>query len=420
MKNSQRLLDSIGRLDDSLIENAVSYEPAAKIKASSARPVKRVAAVAVAAVMCVALAVTCFANAEGIQEAIKSIFSREEELIDPYAAMIDESTEAEGISVTVDKIAKDGDNYIIYVHLRNPAGFEPGYLYYDQIEIEQQTSKGWKTRYSLAGVGIKDPETALLAGTSWTKVESKTQDLDLLIKVDAASPHFDNMYADSKTNDFRLSIYELATIQIVEENGGYPKCFDPYFDKLSVDFEFDESKVEPLPEKVSYPNVDFEIDGTTFRLTEIRYSPMHLVFAVEDPNCEIIEVDGLHFYGTSKLNWQLFCEEYPPTQPMSFEESQKLREFVREHNLLYGSYNPAVETSVEDKQWSYNVWYDTEDGEYNVNKLVYTWKFSKPMYEEDIKSISFEAYIYDEYPITSDTGYTIDKIVAWTNPEIIE
>lgn len=27
------------------------------------------------------------------------------------------------------------------------------------------------------------------------------------------------------------------------------------------------------------------------------------------------------------------------------------------------------------------------------------------------------AYIYDEYPITAETGYTIDKVVAWENPD---
>ena len=47
MKNSQRILDSIGKLSDSMIESALSYESPEnkreKIKDSSARPMKRLA-----------------------------------------------------------------------------------------------------------------------------------------------------------------------------------------------------------------------------------------------------------------------------------------------------------------------------------------------------------------------------------------
>ena len=71
MKNSQRILDSIGKLSDSMIESALSYESPEnkreKIKDSSARPMKRLAVSLVAAVMCIALAVTCFANADLIK-----------------------------------------------------------------------------------------------------------------------------------------------------------------------------------------------------------------------------------------------------------------------------------------------------------------------------------------------------------------
>lgn len=398
MKNNQRILDSIGKLDNSLIENALNFKPEDEkirlAKSSSSRNVKRMISVAAAAAMCVVLAVTCFANSDSITAAIKSIFSREEELIDPYAAMIDGYTQNDGITMTVDKIAKDGDNYLIYIHLRNPSGFEPGYLFYEKIEIEQETIKGWETRCDIVGVGTKDPETALLAGTFWAEIETKTQDIDLFVKIPTGKELHDDWYESTKKNNLRLSVHDLTTIQIVDDGYGTPKCLDSYSGLLSVEFEFDEEKVEALPEKVSYPNTEFEVDGTKFVITEMRYSPLHLTVVVEDPNCEIIEAGGLHFFGTSKISWYWFCEEYQPTDLILIEDSKKLMNVAYENGLRDKQYSFYVKTAIDDADYICRIWYVNENGVYNPNKLRFTYEFSKPMYEDEIKEIGFEAYIY--------------------------
>ena len=41
------------------------------------------------------------------------------------------------------------------------------------------------------------------------------------------------------------------------------------------------------------------------------------------------------------------------------------------------------------------------------------------MYEEDILSISFESYFYEDYTITPDTEYTVDRVVVWENPNAV-
>ena len=78
-------------------------------------------------------------------------------------------------------------------------------------------------------------------------------------------------------------------------------------------------------------------------------------------------------------------------------------------------YYLEVETTLEDDQWTCAQDYQIEDGKYNMNKPIMTWNFSKPMYEEDILSVSFVKYIYEEYPVNADTKYTVDRVVVWEN-----
>lgn len=105
----------------------------------------------------------------------------------------------------------------------------------------------------------------------------------MFISVSADSPVFEDEYENLKTNNFRLSVHNLFTIQIIDDGHGTPKCLDPYFEELTVEFEFDESKAEMLPEKKSHPNTEFVVEGTKFVLTEMIYSPLHLTLVVEDP-----------------------------------------------------------------------------------------------------------------------------------------
>lgn len=431
MKKSEKLYYSLGNVRDEWLDDAIAAD-ITKNKAKSGTKTVALRRLLIAAAVCVlsvSLAITCVANAD----LIKSLFQREQELINPYAAMIDESTETDGVFMRVDKIAKDSDRYIIYLHLSRPEGFEPGYLFHSGIRVEQETSDGWQTRADIPGTA--NAETALLAGTFLTEVEAETQELDILLTINSWEyPYFNEV----KKDNFRLSVYDLATAQIVEEEGGTVKNLGTFADELSVDFEFDESKIESLPEKVSYPDIEFEVDGSKFKLTEMRYSPMHLELHIEDPIGQTIEVGGRELFVTDKLNYSICSVDDPPapypSEGVTYtdEEFEKFRQDIARRNeedmkwrAEYGNelrtswYSLFVDTALGDKQKSYSHTYEVEGKEYNMNKLIFTWYFNKPMYEEDILSIGFENYIYEEYPITPDTKYTIDRVVVWENPNAV-
>ena len=267
MKKSEKLYYSLGTVRDEWLDEAIGADITKNKVKSGGKTIalRRILVAAAVCVLSVSLAITCAANAD----LIKSLFQREQELIDPYAAMIDETFEAEGVSVKMDKIAKDGDRYIIYLHLSRPEGFEPGYLTYGSIILEQQTEDGWVQKERFAGA--RRAENALLAGVFLTEIPEKTSEVEVLVNVDSS---YSQCFNGVSKGDFRLTLKGLATVQYDEANGGTAKYAANYMDELTVDFEFDESKIEPLPEKVSYPDIEFEVAGSKFKLTEMRYTPM--------------------------------------------------------------------------------------------------------------------------------------------------
>ena len=115
----------------------------------------------------------------------------------------------------------------------------------------------------------------------------------------------------------RSTLFPYTTLfrsQYDEENGGSGKYFENYADELTVDFEFDASKIESLPEKVSYPDIEFEVDGSKFRITEMRYSPLHLELHIEDPTGEMFEIGGKELFATDKISMRMFTVDNPPTK----------------------------------------------------------------------------------------------------------
>lgn len=432
MKKSEKLYMSLGNVRDEWLDEAIGAD-ITKNKAKSGTKTIALRRLLIAAAVCVlsvSLAITCVANAD----LIKSLFQREQELIDPYAAMIDETTETDGISMRMDKIAKDGDRYIIYLHLSRPEGFEPGFISYGEIAFDQKTDDRWVPKARIAG--SNNATNALLAGIVLAEVEEKTNELELLITVD----NYSQVFNEVEKGTLRLTISELSTVQLVEENGGSAEYSEKYADELSVDFEFDESRIEPLPEKVSYPDIEFEAGGSKFKLTEMRYSPLHLELHFEDPIGQTQEIAGKEFFAMNKLNFSTYSVDNPPVMPLYepemfhvftdeelewLEENRKKNEELMKWEEEHAEelkdlkrYVLNVETALEDDRWTIYHNFEIENGEYNVNKLILTWCFGKPMYEEDILSVSFMRY--NEYPVTPENENNIDRVVVWENPNAVD
>ncbi|MBR3996814.1 MAG: DUF4179 domain-containing protein, partial [Clostridia bacterium] len=95
--------------------------------------IRRMVSVIAAAAMITVLSTVVYAYKEeiytGLAETgrnIREFFTREEEIIDPKAEMIHESAKESGITLTVEKIVRDGDQEYLCITVENHDGLFDG------------------------------------------------------------------------------------------------------------------------------------------------------------------------------------------------------------------------------------------------------------------------------------------------------
>ena len=298
MKNSQRILDSIGKLSDSMIESALSYESPEnkreKIKDSSARPMKRLAVSLVAAVMCIALAVTCFANAD----LIKSLFQREQELVDPYALKVDNSVTVGDITLTIDKVTWGSDYYVYYTIKNNKGVFDKG-LTFDRLIIRETP---WEVMIPLDGI-IRSSSTKEIGSDPTSSIAMAGYGLE--------NP------SDTISAMFRASMlfgkYTLAFENVTSYDGSIK-----YADEIVFELELvapDEAEPQPdsSPEQGGKVNVNgarrkleiadntFTIEGKEMIINAIWLSPYEMSFVIREYRDETVNYFGYDFYYSSYI-----------------------------------------------------------------------------------------------------------------------
>ncbi len=298
MKNSQRILDSIGKLSDSMIESAVSYENPEnirkKIKASSARPMKRLAVSLIAAVLCIALAVTCFANAD----LIKSIFQREQELVDPYALKVDNSVTVGDITLTIDKVTWGSDYYVYYTIKNNKGVFDKG-LTFDRLIIRETP---WEVMIPLDGI-ISSSGTKEIGSDPTSSIAMAGYGLE--------NP------SDTISAMFRASMlfgkYTLAFENVTSYDGSIKYADEIVFDlELVAPYEA-EPQPDSSPEQGGKVNVNgarrkleladntFTIEGKEMIINAIWLSPYEMSFVIREYRDETVNYFGYDFYYSSYI-----------------------------------------------------------------------------------------------------------------------
>ncbi len=422
MKNSQRILDSIGKLSDSMIESAVSYEYPEnirkKIKDSSARPMKRLAVSLIAAAMCIALAVTCFANAD----LIKSLFQREQELIDPHSVIIDKQDENNGYTLTVEKIFSDEDLIYVYYKLHSPKPFETGYLTYENLEfgiegLNYKDEKWISPRAYTTSPGHPNRKKALLGGAYIAKVEEPTCDIEGVLEMNIAC------MADFVTTDegrkvireepveWESGVYHFAitglsvTRWIPDENGRIDEencgveSFD-YAKELDVAFDLDVNDLEELPSTYYHPDSEFTLEGCTFKVAEIKQNAKNLWVTIESTSDKLIEIEDQHFNPLMMFINYRFSDEFNLYDSHTHEETTEFTKIYNRNKLWERSYSFGVKLTDSVGLWkgAYATKHQLKDGGYDKDTIRLRFIFDGPVYPEDIESI----YVYNDenyYPL---------------------
>lgn len=441
------ILDSIGGISESIIEDVLDYTP--EKKSAKKTPVKRLSTIVLAAVLCVALAITCVANAAEISAALSALFKREQEYIEPYAQVINETDTGEKTSMTVRNIAKDGDNYILNITLSNPDGFQAGYLVYDSIRLDYK-AEGEPRKYNIqlpAGTRKLDNENLILSGSTLYEIEEPAQDISLQLIVPAEmSTKWQSEIAVWESGKYHFEIKGLSLIPtFTAEDGNITIAEDrtDYADKLEIEFDFDADNVEELPVTVLYPNFDFELSGTHFRITKIEHTAASLKVTIEDMDKEILEYGGLHYWGTAKLtgfwtpmeypkypvldengNYMGYQTDYGYPGSASYEEySEKVYGVINEYKLNEMNYVPEIVFTPEaanvckiKKGTAAGSWPLNEDGTFNTNVYEQTFVFESATSLDDIQGIDFLSYSYDLSKDYDDEGFcTITRVKGWKN-----
>ncbi len=441
------ILDSIGGISDSIIEDALSYTP--EKKSAKKFSVKRLSTIAAAAVLCIILTVTCFANATEISAVISSLFRREQEYIDPYAQIINKSDTQDNILMTMRKVVKDGDSYILYLSLHNETeDFEVGYLAYDSIYLDYK-SRGETCRYGkLAAQGtVTIAGRKVIAGEYFTNINKPTKDVDLKLVIPAGSKseHLDpNICREWESGSYHFEINGLSVLPCSSDEKGLWVPEDEYIeyaDKLEVDFDYDTSDVEDLPTTILYPNSDFELDGTNFRITKVVHTATSLKVTIEDMDKELMEYGDLHFWGTEKFAGYISPVECPwlpviddagdrtgfksglvKDGKLDLEAEREWREKIysvkKEYKLFDTIYSPQIifkDSDCRESGWEFNLWPLNPDGTLNMNVYEITYYFNTATSPDDILAIDFLSWEYDYSKEAPEPKALRSKVTGWIN-----
>ena len=260
----------------------------------SAGKIRRMVSVIAAAAMITVLSTVVYAYKEviytGLAETgrnIREFFTREEEIIDPKAEMIHESTEESGITLTVEKAVRDGNQEYLCITIENHDGLFDG----DILTCESYTLRKKadypgaimpKNGYSIMTdrkLGIN----GVYAGDIFKLLREKPADtIELIIPV-----------AIDGEGSYRFTVEKLMTVSEEVDSNGYTGNLlrEVIAEELTVEFTVD-SELESLDRTIIECGRDFEVMGATLTLDTITVSPLEIVVDIRDEIGQKIEVEG--------------------------------------------------------------------------------------------------------------------------------
>ncbi|MDD4774033.1 MAG: DUF4179 domain-containing protein [Eubacteriales bacterium] len=253
----------------------------------SKKPVWRLAARLLAAVFITAallgMSICVYALNENFRqyintaaENVRKFLTREEELIDSKAVMIDSSVTDSGVILTVKKAVRDGDVTFLYYSLENTEGeFSGTALVYDTLVLERRVKTNMQNRFRyetvyenrMTQVGLLASDILyLLDGGPVTKV-------DIILPLNLTK---------EKTDEYRLTITGLSGVDASGSMSGKDDLIvTRYTQELSVEFKLGDIK-EQLSVTEFEPMTEFDIQGRIFTIESMRISPIKIEISIAD------------------------------------------------------------------------------------------------------------------------------------------
>ncbi len=433
-RKSDSYFDPLKDMKSEWIDEAIDSGEVTK-RRSSRINIKKILSVA-ACLAVLIVGTTCIINAEEISNAIRSLFQREQELIDPYAVVNTDDGQADipqndidpmATSLKVDKVFIDGEYYYVYINIHDPAGFERTFLYYDEMGIYAEADG--KTECISSSIGEDDPNRVAIMGANIQGEFVSDNDFEAVIKLDRKR---DFMLPQG---EYSFKIRGLSEAKPLDEpDEAAMKWYESKAcaDLVSDSFTVGEDGIAPLPTKTIELDTEFEIEGYKFVVDEITVSPMSVEFTVTDELHQIIEIDNMHFNAINLFCYFDFSKEYDPLlhcpledtlkedfvpKRLTQEETEAFNKFKKEHGLFHGYYELGFELAEDAKKYWRGGRYTRElilgeDLDYNAISIKA--HFSGPIYEDEILAIGFlkdseEIPAYDER-----YGHYID-VEVWRN-----
>lgn len=404
---------------------------------------KRLAMIGAAVLMCMIFAVTAVANSDFI----KSLFQREQELIDPHSIIINGQDEKDGITLTVEKIAEDGDYIYVYYNLHSEKPFEMGYLVYKEVELgvefqDDPTLVSWRAYVERGSANINRD---ILAGAYLTYIEEPTCDFDGVLEMNKLTTgreielssgrkviRTEPMEWESGRYHFKINGLKVARYADIEEAAedemnARVEQFEYTTDKLDVAFNFNVNCLEKMPAKVWNPGTEFTLEGCTFKLKEIRMTPVNLWVTITSESDKTIEIEDQHFNPLQIFMGYNYSNEFNIYDPHQASETKEFKKIYERNKLWERKYCPIIKSrqsegsesvkSISDLRFScygkYCQRVELKDGGYDEDRIIFRFQFEQPMYQEEIEGLyicSETAIPYYAEPIENPV-----EILIWEN-----
>ncbi len=217
---------------------------------------------------------------------------REQRYVDPYAEVISKTSSDKGVTMTIDKHAKDLDMDYIYFTLKNENGVFEKQPEFDKIsytndnhswDIESQHES--QLGFTALGSSDYDPENpsdtihaVLRTHLPFGKIKLDFMGLN---SVDG-SIH----YADGYSFDIDIGTSEKVAADILEHTGM----------EVSEEYLNYPKKCEVMDYMVSEPNNTVEIEGNELKISQVYISPYQVKITVQDDMTGTVKIGELEYY----------------------------------------------------------------------------------------------------------------------------
>jgi len=256
------------------------------VSARRAHPIRRTAVIIAAAVLLAAGTFTAAAYVNpSLGEAVRRIFTREEELIDAHAVVIDARDERGGASLVVEKAVRDGATTYLWCTVKPAEGMISGQLFTaehislthasDEFDVHgnpvRRIHSVMHRQLGMPGIFAGD----ILEELPAEPAESIRWILPLQLGANIAG-------------EYTLTLTEPFTT-VSMPDGTFPRTV--LADELSVSFTLSDI-TEELDVYEVFPLTEYAIGGGTIRLKSVRITPLEVRVIFDDPTGEPVPVPG--------------------------------------------------------------------------------------------------------------------------------